>query len=119
MKGGFMNTEPYILDLSITLLLDIDEENIPDIYKTVCFLKGKGQEKVRNIIFPEPKKALDDTYKRKWELYNYVIDIMCENALKGVVLNRESLIFGHLFELFREQRCDVYVVYNGELRLLA
>ena len=114
-----MNTEPYILDLSITLLLDIDEKNIPSVFETVFFLGKEEQTKVRKIIFPEDAhRALDDTYKRKWELYNFVMDIMSENGLTAVVLNRESLLFGHLFEFFREQRCDVFIVYKGELGLL-
>ena len=114
-----MNTEPYILDLSITLLLDVAEKNIPDVFEKVFFLGREEQSKVRDIIFPkETSRALDDTYKRKWELYNFVMDIMSENGLTAVVLNRESLLFGHLFEFFREQRCDVFIVYKGELRLL-
>ena len=114
-----MNTEPYILDLSITLLLDVDEKHIPYVFEKVFFLGKEEQTKVRNIIFPEAThRVLDDTYKRKWELYNSVVDIMAENGLTAVVLNRESLLFGHLFEFFREQRCDIFIVYNGELRLL-
>ena len=68
-KGGFMNTEPYILDLSITLLLDVAEKNIPDVFEKSVFSGKEEQRKVRDIIFPkETNRALDDLYKKKWEL---------------------------------------------------
>ena len=115
-----MNTEPYILDLSITLLLDVAEKNIPDVFEKVFFLGREEQSKVRDIIFPkETSRALDDLYKKKWELYSLIGDIMAENGLTAVVLNRESLTFGPLFEFFRKEGgYDIFIVYNGELRLL-